>query len=99
MALFEKNHRPSHHDHQHASRQSYPQGPVPLPEKYKHLNEALCQCLQHHPLPVRMTFVGWDTSDRGQTVAIYICPYQGCGSRQGWVKDFKTGQPRRLFIK
>jgi hypothetical protein len=69
-----------------------------LPEKYKRL-DILCHCLKNHPLPVRMKFIGWGTSDHGQPMAVYACPHKDCGSRQGWVKDFRTNRPIRLFTK
>ena len=89
MALF-------HHHHRRPRNISHPRESIrqtPLPEYYKHLNEALCDCLQNHPLPVRMTFIGWGASDQGQPMAIYACPHGGCSARQGWVKDFRTRRP------
>lgn len=96
MALFN-----DHHGRQHQNVHPYPRRQMadPLPEPYKHLDEALCHCLHNHPLPVRMIFSGWGTSDHGQPMAIYACPYQGCGARQGWVRDFRTNRPYRLFSK
>ena len=69
-----------------------------LPESYAKM-QVLCTCQEQHVLPVRMVFIGWSKSDKGQPMAIYACPFHGCGARQGWVRDHRTGRPYRLFTK
>jgi hypothetical protein len=66
-----------------------------LPE---HMHRLHVLCHDHrHPLPVAMTHIGDSTSDRGQPMAVYACPL--CGTRQGWVVDFRTGKPWRLWVR
>jgi hypothetical protein len=96
MALFK-----THHYHRRQSAVNpFPKfgNVIGLPEKYKHL-DILCHCLRNHPLPVQMKFIGWGTSDHGHPMAIYACPHKDCGSRQGWVQDFRTKRPIKLFTK
>lgn len=92
MALFgwhkfqeqQKPVRPSRPVHQHAPA---------LPE---FMNQLHTVCRDHrHPYDVTMRFIGYGRSDRGQPMTIYACPV--CGAREGWVVDFKSGAPLRLW--
>ncbi len=84
-------------------RKTRPQGrhvvmmeePARLPDFLRQL-ERLCHD-HHHPLPCRMTFIGPSTSDKGRPMAMYACPL--CNYREGWVADYRTGQPWRLFSR
>ncbi len=58
--------------------------------------KVLCHAPQH-PLPCKMEFIGFSTSDHGDPISIYACRL--CNSRQGWCLDHRTNQPRPLFTK
>ena len=90
MALFataspQPNHRQHHHHRPHRQ-----------PDDLGHLHR-LCRNMAVHPLPVKLVFIAMSTSDRGQPMAVYACPFSGCNYREGWVHDFRTGHPKRLW--
>jgi hypothetical protein len=59
--------------------------------------DILCKNTAVHPLPVRMKFIGEESSDSGQPMAVYACPIAGCNCRQGWVQERRTSRPFRLW--
>lgn len=65
-----------------------------MPAFMKRLN-LVCRSHIHPWLKTRMTLIGQSTSNDGQPMAIYACPT--CGWREGWVQDYVTGNPRRLW--
>jgi hypothetical protein len=68
---------------------------APLPA-FLRLLDLLCHG-GAHALPVRMRFVGESVSRSGQPTAVYACPIPGCSCREGWVQDYRTGRPFRLW--
>lgn len=50
-----------------------------------------------HPLPVMMKCIGEGTTAKGSPQAIYACPFEGCGNREGYVVHHQTGKPWRLW--
>lgn len=63
----------------------------------RHLN-VVCRCRDVHQLPVMMRFIGWTTTRRGTTGAVYACSYRNCIIRAIYVRDFDTGRPRMLWM-
>ena len=57
------------------------------------------RCHRTHVLPVSypMNFIGCESSTNGSVVARYKCNL--CKVREGWVRDYATGKPRRLFTR
>jgi len=76
-----------------AVRQPQPRAELPA---FMHRLNGLCHD-HSHPLPVALVHIGDITSDRGQPMAVYACPL--CGTREGWVVDFRTGKPWRLWVR
>jgi hypothetical protein len=58
--------------------------------------DVLCSQTAAHPLPVRMKCIGMSTSNKGNPMAVYACPFHGCSFREGWVEDGR-GKPTRLW--
>lgn len=59
----------------------------------------LCHERQAHALPVEMIQLEEKPGKYGAPLLVMACPYRNCSYQEGWVIDFHTGQPRRLFRK
>ncbi len=59
--------------------------------------DRLCPKTATHPLPVKMVCIAKSKSDRGHPMAVIACPFRGCTWREGWVHDYRTGCPTRLW--
>jgi len=57
----------------------------------------ICNCRTAHVLPVRMVRISETVAQNGSPMVVMACPYPGCDWREGWVIDFRTGRPRRLW--
>ncbi len=88
MSLFQSLRRRQQH------RQPHRQGPAVS----RQLN-VVCHCGTVHLLPVRMTLIAQSRTSDGRPMAVFACPYRGCQWREGWVIDFYTGRPRRLWAR
>ena len=103
MALFAHGHNhnghaprfsPAHNHHGHAARRVIIiEQPAACPQFLKTL-EVLCT---RHPIPIRMKCIGESVSHAGEPMAVYACEYPGCGWREGWVRDRRSGRPLRLW--
>jgi len=60
-------------------------------------HEVVCTCRDRHHLPVRMVCIAESVSDHGAPMAVFGCPFSGCLWREGWVRDWRTGRPIRLW--
>ncbi len=70
-------------------------GPRPfVPAFMKRLNLS-CRSGIHPWLRTNMSFIAHSTSDNGQPMVVYACPV--CSWREGWVQDYLTGSPRKLW--
>lgn len=58
--------------------------------------DVLCSHLKVHQLPVKMKCIGVSKSRKGEPMAIYACPFNGCAQREGWVQG-RRGTPTRLW--
>jgi hypothetical protein len=97
MALFKRNvQHYTQPDSQRRPKVAPPHAPQGFPERLKRL-DVLCRDTAAHPLPVKMKFISESTSDRGQAMAVYACPYHECNWRTGWVINQETGKPFRLW--
>lgn len=79
--------------HAHRRRVIIIEEQVSLPELMKHLS-LFCT---RHALPLPMRFLNESATDRGDPMAVYGCGDRYCSYREGWIQDFHTGHPKRLW--
>jgi len=70
--------------------------PAPALLELKRL-PVVCDGGPGHELANLMVHIGWDTTQSGGKAAVYACRL--CNRREGWVLDYRTGKPRRVFVK
>lgn len=91
-----------HGPQQYQSRQQHnpawggPAAPGGFPQALKRL-QRVCNCGHAHALPVEMALIARTFSDKGTPMAVMACPYRNCNYREGWVIDFRTGMPRKIW--
>ena len=91
MALFSKFQQP-----QEPRR---PRQYLPEHEQLRRLRKVrgVCHCRHAHLLPVEMIHLAETRSRHGTPMLVLACPHPGCNWREGYVIDYHTGQPRKLF--
>jgi len=98
MALFSKfsKYTEAHPANYQRQRMYLVEDPARLPGYMKRL-DIICRRTEVHPIPTKMRFIGEGVSDKGQPMSIYACPFSGCNWREGWVQDYRTSKPIRLW--